>query len=92
MRLLINAFESSLSKDQRNLVKSKTAAIEELNLNFGPEKNNFLLDSDNIQGWYDLLNNLWTTWERMVAIYLSSGCLTLNFVSATEFGFFYKIK
>ena len=28
IRLLINAFESSLSEDQRNLVKSKTAAIE----------------------------------------------------------------
>ena len=43
MRLLINAFEFSLSNDQRNLVESKTVAIEELKLNLGPEKNNFLL-------------------------------------------------
>ena len=50
MRLLINAFESSLSEDERNLVESKTAAIEELKLNLGPEKNNFLLESDDIQG------------------------------------------
>ena len=28
IRLLIDAFEPSLSEDQRNLVKSKTAAIE----------------------------------------------------------------
>ena len=51
-------FESSLSEDQRNLVESKTAAIEELKLNLGPEKNNFLLKKDNIQGWYDLLKQL----------------------------------
>ena len=54
MRLLMNAFESSLSEDQRNLVESKTAAIEELKLNLDPEKNNFLLEKDNIPGWYDL--------------------------------------
>ena len=46
MRLPINAFQFSLSEDQRNFVESKTAAIEESKLNLGPEKNN-------IQGWYD---------------------------------------
>ena len=54
MRLLINAFEFSLSENKKNLVESKTAAIEELKLNLGPEKYNFLLESDDIQGWYDL--------------------------------------
>ena len=48
MKLPINAFEFSLREDQRNLVESRTTAIEELKLNLGPEKNNFLHENDNI--------------------------------------------
>ena len=38
MRLLINAFESSMSENQKVILASKTAAVEELKLNLGPEK------------------------------------------------------
>ena len=38
MRLLINAFESSVSEDQKVILDSKTAAVEELKLNLGLEK------------------------------------------------------
>ena len=91
--LLINASKSSLSEDQRNLVESKTTSIEKLKLNLGPEKNNFLLERDDIQSWYDLLkqfvddlskngSDLSKSWLS----YLELGELQLNLVFSIRSG------
>ena len=93
MRLLINAFESSMSEDQKVILDSKTAATEELKLNLGPEKGTALLESDDIQRWYELfrcfvesMTNNGSDLSKFWLSYLELCELLLNLIFATRSG------
>ena len=90
MRLLINAFESSVSEDQKVILDSKTAAVEELKLNLGQEKSTALLESNGIQRWNEMftcfvesMTNNGSDLSKFWLSYLELCELLLNLIFAT---------
>ena len=93
MRLLINAFESSVSEDQKVILDSKTAADEELKLNLGLGKSTALLENDDIQRWYEMftcfvesMTNNGSDLSKFSLSYLELCELLLNLIFATRSG------
>ena len=93
MRFLINAFESSVSEDQKVILDSKTAAVEELKFNLGLEKSTALLESNNIQRWYEVftcfvesMTNNGSDLSKFWLSYLERCELLLNLIFATRSG------
>ena len=93
IRLLINAFESSVGEDQKVILDLKTATVEELKLNLGLEKSTALLESNDIQRWYEMftcsvesMTNNGSDLSKFWLSYLELCELLLNLIFATRSG------